>query len=398
MSPNSSSFVSRAAEDLLTRFSYATGVEPSQQHPVALHEPALGQEELLEVTKALESGFVSSVGYHVDEFSRALAEFTSVPYAVPIVNGTSALQLALRLAGVGPGDEVAVPALSFVATANAAKFLGADPVFLDSVDFEEDLSLGISPESLEELLSKYEMRDDAFFNRKTNARLAAVVPMHTLGRITDVQALYATVADRVKIVEDAAEALGSRKFGRHPGQDFDAILSFNGNKIITTGGGGAFLTSSKQRAEMARTLSTTGKVPHAWRFSHSTLGWNFRMPAINAALGLAQMKSLSRLLESKRELSIRYKHAFAGSEFFSYVAVPDDQLSNNWLNVVRSRGFSIGDVLDRLNDSGLGCRPMWDLLPSQPFYHGTTSTSLKNATKIRESFICLPSSARLLSR
>jgi len=389
-------FATRAAEDLLERFSSAVGFDLQSQSRVNLHEPVLGPAELAEVTEALRSGFISSVGVHVDQFASELASFTGVPFAVPIVNGTSALQLALFVAGVRPGDEVIVPALSFVATANAVSFLGANPVFTDSVNLDKDLSMGMSPDSLKEMLANYRKDRRGFFNKKSGARLAAVVPMHTLGRLVDLEEIESLLGGEVPIVEDAAEALGSFRHDEHPGIQFDAILSFNGNKIITTGGGGAFLTTSPERAELARRLSTTSKIPHSWEFAHSDQAWNFRMPALNAAVGVAQMKMLPKFLEKKQLLADRFLDAFADSEYFEFIRTPDNQRSNNWLNAVRSRDADITGILDRVNEAGVHCRPMWNLLPSLNFFKKSLTTDLKNAEEIRQSVVCLPSSASLL--
>lgn len=387
-----------AAKDLIDRFSSATGINPNKDSKVSLHEPVFGSEEVAEVSASLQSGFVSSVGPHVEQFAQDLSEFSCVPFVVPIVNGTSALQLALHLSGVGPGDEVIVPALSFVATANAVSFLGAKPVFADSVALDESNSMGISSGSVEALLSNYVLTSNQYLNKFSGARLAAIVPMHTLGRLADLTEIENLVAGVVPIIEDAAEALGSFSNGKHSGMEHDAVLSFNGNKIITTGGGGAFITSSEERADRARLVSATAKVPHSWRFSHSELAWNFRMPALNAALGVAQMTKLPKFLEAKRELYLSYKRAFVDSEFFEFMENPLGQEPNNWLIPIRSKGVEISGVLDLVSERGLHCRPMWDLLPTLDFYKGNLTSDLSNSRQIRGQVICLPSSANLSSK
>jgi perosamine synthetase len=395
---SANSHVVAAAHELLEKFSFATDITLSGASRINLHEPVFDSEEIAEVSASLRSGFVSSVGPHVEQFANSLSKFASVPFVVPIINGTSALQLALHLAGVGPGDEVVVPALSFVATANAVRFLGAEPVFADSVKLEESTSMGISCESVKELLANYVLTGNQYLNKVTGSRLGAIVPMHTLGRITDLTEIRNLVSELVPIVEDAAEALGSFSDGKHSGSELDAVLSFNGNKVITTGGGGAFLTSSEDRANRARLISATSKVPHPWRFSHSELAWNFRMPALNAALGVAQMTKLPNFLETKRELYGRYETAFAESEFFEFIENPAGQEPNNWLIPIRSKGVEIAGVLDLVNQWGLHCRPMWDLLPTLDFYKRNFSADLKNSRQIRDEVICLPSSANLLSK
>ena len=204
-----------AAQDLIDRFSFATGMHPNDDSRVSLHEPVFGSEEVAEVSASLQSGFVSSVGPHVEQFAQDISEFTSVPFVVPVVNGTSALQLALHLAGVGPGDEVIVPALSFVATANAVSFLGAKPVFADSVGLSESNSMGISSRSVKALLSNYVLTSNQYLNKFSGARLAAIVPMHTLGRLADLTEIKNVVTGVVPIIEDAAEAHGSISIGNH---------------------------------------------------------------------------------------------------------------------------------------------------------------------------------------
>jgi perosamine synthetase len=314
------------------------------------------------------------------------------------VNGTSALQLALYVSGVRVGDEVAVPALSFVATANAVKFLGAEPVFVDSVSIDQDLSMGISLDSFTDLVSSYEERDGNLYNPKTGARLSAVVPMHTLGRVLDLEELTSfSKSLGVAVVEDAAEALGSFKGGKHPGAENIAILSFNGNKSITTGGGGAIITNNSKLADTARRLGSTAKEQHAWRFRHSDVGWNFRLPALNAALGCAQLEQLPAILEAKSSLAKSYSESFTNSEFFSFIPTPNNQVSNNWLSAIRltHEDVNLNNLLDEINEKGIHCRPMWDLLSDLNPYKDNQKTDLTNAWKIRNSVICIPSSPKL---
>ncbi len=395
MTLSSRALLRAAVHDLLSRVEIALGRELSPDNPIPLHEPKLGTLEVEQVSEAILSGYVSSVGQHVDAFARDLEAFTGVKHAVPVGNGTSALQLALHIAGVRPGEEVIVPALSFVATANAVKHLGAEPVFADVVSLDESSSMGLSSSTVNRILSEYERKPNGLFSRNSGARLAAVVPMHTLGRISELSDLRKQLDGLLPIVEDAAEALGSLSGEGHSGSRSDAVLSFNGNKIITTGGGGALLTNSDERAALAKRLSTTAKTPHVWRFRHSDLAWNFRLPALNAAVGVAQMGRLPGLLIDKENLYSAYERAFEGSEFFDFLPNPAGQKPNNWLIPVVSKGFTVDEVLDDLVEAGLHCRPMWDLLPSLPFYSKSLKADLSNAERIRDTVLCLPSSPGL---
>jgi len=398
MSGNGNSVDVAAAADLTFRLQSVWGFDATEQSPVALHEPLFSDKELLYVQDAISSGFVSSVGAYVDLFGQKLAEFTGVSNAIPIVNGTSALQLALHLSGVRAGDEVAIPSLSFIATANAVRFLGAEPVFLDSCSIDSNLTLGISSESFLELTANYEMREGRLFSKQTGARLSAVVPMHTLGRLVDLANLE-TLANEfgVSVVEDAAEALGSFRGKLHSGSRNIAILSFNGNKTITTGGGGAILTNDPDIASSARSLGSTAKIDHPWRFSHSAVGWNFRLPALNSAMGCAQMDALNSILESKSSLARKYSNSFQDSEFFDFLPNPPGQKPNNWLSAVRlkDKNVNLDTVLNLVNSRGIRCRPMWDLLSDQAPYKLNQRTALTNAENIRNSIITIPSSPKL---
>lgn len=396
---SSSALLGEIYADLVSRLESAWRLKLEDISPVALHEPLLTGKEKEYVSMAIESGFISSVGPFVEKFAEALESFTGVSYAIPIVNGTSALQLALTISGVEVGDEVAVPTLSFIATANAVKFAGAHPVFLDSEPIELDSSLGVSANSLSELLTGYVQSERGPISKTSGRRLSAIVPMHALGRFAGISEIRA-IADawKLPIVEDAAEALGTFKDGLHSGAKNTSILSFNGNKTITTGGGGAILTQSSQVAEAARQLSTTAKIPHPWRFSHSTAGWNFRMPALNAAVGLAQMGSLNGILASKRKLADSYHEAFSGSEYFEFYSAPEMQEPNHWLNALKVRSEIqdlLPSLLDRATSNGLHCRPMWDLLHLQPPYSIGGAGNFPNAAEARARILCIPSSPAL---
>ncbi|MDE2592253.1 MAG: aminotransferase class I/II-fold pyridoxal phosphate-dependent enzyme, partial [Actinomycetales bacterium] len=291
---------------------------PATGSPFGLHEPEIGDLEKKYINECLDSTFVSSVGAFIPQFEQRLAEITGAKYAIAVSNGTVGLQVALFLAGVRPGDEVIVPTLSFIATANAVSHAGAVPHFIDS----ELSTLGMSPEALRDRLAA--MRRDAdgtLRNPLTGARIAAISPMHTLGHPVRIEEICDVAAEfGVPVVEDAAESLGSYVTTRsgerkHTGTfGITGMISFNGNKTITTGGGGVILTDDDQLGPLAKHLTTTAKLPHKWEFEHDHIAWNFRMPNLNAALGMAQLEKFDRFLEQKRRLAIAYGEAFAGFE------------------------------------------------------------------------------------
>jgi len=278
--------------------------------PVALHEPRFTGNEWLYLKECLDSTFVSSVGKFVDRFEHDLAKFTGAKYAIAVVNGTAALHIALKLAGVQAGDEVLVPALTFIATTNAVIYCNATPHFVDS----EIGTLGVDAAKLRDyLISHTEQRSGQCINRATGQVIRALVPMHTFGHPVDIDGLIAIAHDfNIVLAEDAAESLGSYYHGQHTGTfGLLGTLSFNGNKTITTGGGGAILTNDAALARHAKHLTTTAKLPHAWEFRHDEIGYNYRLPNLNAALGCAQLEQLPVKLAEKRKLFRRYQTAFS---------------------------------------------------------------------------------------
>ena len=365
--------------------------------PVALHEPEFSAREEELLRDCLESTFVSSVGRYVAQFEDMLADFTGARHAVVVANGTAALHVALSLAGVRQGDEVIVPALSFVATANAVSHCGAIPHFADS----DGETLGIDPAGLADYLGTIaEPMDGGCRNRITGRRIAAIVPMHAYGHPVDIDSLLEVAARfRVPIVEDAAESLGSTSRGRHTGTfGMLAALSFNGNKIITTGGGGAILTNNSELARHAKHLTTTAKRAHRWEFFHDEVAWNYRMPNLNAALGCAQMERLPDFLSRKRELAGRYLSVFAGIPGLRIVPEPVGCRSNYWLNTLQLAQPDM-ELRDRLlaaaNDSGYQCRPTWTLIHKLPMYRDCPRAPLPVAERLEASLINLPRSAQL---
>ncbi len=364
---------------------------------ISLHEPEFTNQEKAMVQDCLDSTFVSSIGKYVEKFEGIIAEYTSSKYAVAVVNGTAALQIALKLAGVKPGEEVLVPALSFVATANAVVHCGAVPHFVDSsID-----TMGIDPEALVEYMAGIvENTDKGIRNRLTGRHIAAIVPMHTYGHPVDMDLLI-EVANRYKIpvVEDSAESLGSFYKGKHTGTFGKlGILSFNGNKIVTTGGGGAILTNDVELARKAKHITTTAKVSHSWEFFHDEVAWNYRLPNLNAALGCAQMERLSIFLERKRKLANRYQKFFSSQNEIHFMVEPKNSQSNYWLNTVRLETPNIilrDKVLKTANDAGYRCRPTWTLLHKLPMFKDSPRSALTIAEQLEVSLINLPSSPKL---
>ena len=371
--------------------------------PIALHEPDFrGTQAWAYVGDCLDTGWVSTAGQWVSRFEQGLCALTGAEHAVAVTNGTVALRLALHLVGVTAGDEVLLPPLSFVATANAVTHLGASPHFVDV----EAGSLGMDPAALAARLEAVaERRDGGLFNRSTGRRLAAVVPVHVFGHPAPIQELRA-VADAwgLSLVEDAAEALGSWRDGTHCGL-FGAVgtLSFNGNKLITTGGGGALLTHSAELAQRARHLSTTAKLPHPWAFDHDAVGWNDRMPNLNAALGVAQLEDLERRLVAKRLLAERYSQAFAAIEGVELVSEPQGCRSNHWLVSLRflAEDPALAEaqrlhVLEAAHAEGLLLRPAWGLLHQLPMYAQAPRGGLAVAEDQACRLLNLPSSPQLV--
>jgi len=366
--------------------------------PVALHEPVFDGSEWRNVKDCLDTGWVSSAGSYVDRFERDLGEHVG-GYAVAVSNGTSALHTCLILAGVEANDEVLVPALTFIATANAVSYCAAVPHFVDSTE----ATLGMDPGRLSDYLSDIaEVRGTQCRNRKTGRRIKAVLPMHTFGHPVDLDALGEVAARfALVLVEDAAESLGSRYKGRHTGAlGRLGALSFNGNKIITTGGGGALVTRDAGFAARAKHLTTTARIAHGWSFIHDQVGYNYRMPNINAALGCAQLEALPGLLRRKRALAARYAAAFAGTKGARIFAEPAFASSNYWLNVLVLDEQSADQrdvILEATNAGGFHTRPVWTLMHKLPMYAECPRMELGTAESLERRIVCLPSGPRLAS-
>ncbi len=367
--------------------------------PVGLHEPSFNGNERLYLNECLDSTFVSSVGKFVDRFEVDLVNFTGAKYAVAVVNGTAALHVALKLAGVRTGDEVLVPALTFIATTNAVAYCNATPHFVDS----DWVTLGVDAFKLRDyLLSHTEQRAGQCVNRVTGQVIRALVPMHTFGHPVDVDGMLAIAHDfNIALVEDAAESLGSYYHGQHTGTfGLLGTLSFNGNKVITTGGGGAILTNDKELARHAKHLTTTAKLPHAWEFRHDEVGYNYRLPNLNAALGCAQLEQLPDKLAAKRVLFSRYQTAFAQVKGVKLVAEPEQCQSNYWLQTLLLEADNVDQrdaVLKATNDAGFMTRPAWILMNELTPFKTCPRMDLTVAQSLSKRLINIPSSSGLVS-
>jgi aminotransferase in exopolysaccharide biosynthesis len=366
--------------------------------PVMLHEPSLKGNEWLYLKECLDSTFVSSVGKFVDRFELGLASFTGAKHAVAVVNGTAALHIALKLAGVTPGGEVLIPALTFVATANAVTYCNATPHLVDS----EERTLGIDAGKLRDYLAHHtEQRSGQCINRATGRVIRALVPMHTFGHPVSLDALLAVAHDfNLVIVEDAAESLGSTYHGQYTGTfGLLGTLSFNGNKTITTGGGGAILTNDATLARHAKHLTTTAKLPHAWEYRHDEIAYNYRLPNLNAALGCAQLEQLPTMLAAKRTLFARYQAAFSSLQGIALVAEPEQCQSNYWLQTLLlddDQADQRDPILAATNAAGYMTRPAWILMHELAQFKDCPRMDLTVAQSLSQRLINIPSSSGLI--
>ncbi|MCG5529228.1 LegC family aminotransferase [Halorhodospira halophila] len=359
---------------------------------IPLHRPLFEGDEKQYLVECIDSNFVSSVGERVTEFEERIARFVGARHAVATVNGTAALHAALVVAGVRPGDEVLTQALTFVATCNAVAYTGAHPVFVD-VDTD---TLGLSPEAVRRFLAEETERgaDGTRVNRTTGRRVAACLPMHTFGHPCRIDELVAVCDEYgIPVVEDAAESLGSCSGERHTGT-FGRLgtLSFNGNKVITTGGGGMIVTDDDELAARARHLTTTAKAPHGYEFYHDELGYNYRMPNLNAALGCAQMDRLPDILAAKREVARRYE-AFFADQLATFIKERAGTTANYWLNAILVGSRDERDaLLKATNDAGVMTRPIWQLMIHLPMYQHCQHDGLANSRWLEDRIVNLPSS------
>jgi len=364
------------------------------QGGVPLHSPVFRGNERAYVLDCLESTFVSSVGEYVTKFENEVARRSGCQFGIATMNGTAAIHALLYAADVQPGDLVVCPALTFVATVNAILYTGAAPVFLDS----DEETLGLSPHAVAEFLAMCELRDgQAWYQGR---RVRACMPVHIFGHVIDIAAIEAICAPhQVVVLEDAAESLGSSRDGRAAGSlARAAAVSFNGNKIVTTGGGGCIVTNDEVLAQRLKHLTTTARVRHQWSFLHDEMGFNYRLPNLNAALGLAQMEQLDRFLVAKRALAERYAALFQGLSEVSFVSEPEGVMSNYWLQAIRVRDRQERDAtLEALKADGIEDRPVWTLMPDLPHLAGCARIgNLSVARRIEDTLINIPSSPWLM--
>lgn len=362
---------------------------------IPLHAPHFGGNEKKYLSDTIDSTFVSSVGAYVNRFEEMMCEITGAKYAIATTNGTIALHLALIVAGVKGGDEVITQPLTFVATANAIAHSNATPVF---VDVDRD-TMGLSPDALKAFLEEYaEMINGAAINKLTGKRIAACMPMHTFGfpcRIDEIAEICSQW--NIALIEDAAESLGSSYKGQHTGTfGLMGTFSFNGNKTVTCGGGGALITNDQAIADKAKHLSTTAKVPHPYEFVHDEIGYNYRMPNLNAALACAQLEQLQDILSNKRELADRYNEYFSQTENISFAREIENAIGNYWLNTIILENREARDeFLQQSNGSKVMTRPIWHLMNKLPMYSHCQHGNLDNALWLEDRVVNIPSSYRV---
>jgi aminotransferase in exopolysaccharide biosynthesis len=362
---------------------------------VPLSVPKFIGNEKKYLEECIDSTYVSSVGPFVDRFEKDMAAYTGAARAVVCVNGTNALHMALMLAGVERNDEVLTQALSFIATCNAIAYTGALPVFLDV----DDSTMGLSPDAVKAWLSKNgELRNGQCYDKTTGRRIKACVPMHTFGHPVRIEELAAVCADwHIELIEDAAESVGSRYKGTHTGLFGKiGVLSFNGNKTITTGGGGMMLFNDEELGSLAKHITTQAKVPHRWEFRHDHIGYNYRMPNINAALGCAQLEHIEEYVASKRETAKAYEEFFKTIDDVEFFTEPADCRSNYWLNAVILNGRDAQqEFLQFTNDHGVMTRPIWELMNRLPMFEHCENDGLENTIWFADRVVNIPSSVRI---
>jgi len=360
---------------------------------IPLHEPRFMGNEKKYLLDTIDSTFVSSVGAYVDKFESMMQNISQTQKAIAVVNGTSGIQVALRLVGVKAGDEVLTQALTFVATANAIAYNRAKPVFLD-VDLD---TMGLSPVSIQNFLEEYgEIREEGCYNKKTGNKIAACLPMHTFGFPVRINELIRICEEwKIPVVEDAAESLGSEYKGQPTGSFGEVgVFSFNGNKIVTSGGGGAIVTNNADLGVKAKYLTTTAKQPHAYEYVHDELGYNYRMPNLNAALACAQLEKLNWFLEKKRELSKSYEEFFEGTDVKFRTELPETK-ANYWLMCVELENRKARDLfLKETNEAKVMTRPIWELMFRLPMYQNCLKDEQLNAKFLVDRIVNIPSSVK----
>ncbi len=363
---------------------------------IPLHAPSFNGNEKSYILETIDSTFVSSVGKFVDKFEEIIKEYTGAKFAIATVNGTAALHMSLILAGVRKDDFVITQALSFIATCNAISYLHADPVF---VDIDKD-TLGMSPESLEEFLKENTYQENGVcFHKISKRRISACVPMHTFGHPVKIEQIAKICLQyNIILVEDAAESIGSFLNGVHTGNFGKlAAFSFNGNKTITCGGGGVIITNDEKLGKLGKHLTTQAKVPHKWDFVHDHIGYNYRLPNLNAAMACAQLEQIETFIADKREIASLYKDFFEGSQY-KFVEEPIGTRSNYWLNAILTKNVEVrNETLEILNSSNVMARPCWSLMHRLEMFKNCYRDSLTNSIWVEERLINIPSSYRIKS-
>ena len=357
--------------------------------------PVFAGNEKKYMEECIDTTFVSSVGKFVDRFEKDMAEYAGCKKAVVCVSGTNALHMAMMLVGVERDDEVLTQALTFIATCNAISYIGAHPVFIDV----DKSTMGLSPDALKEWLVKNaETKNGQCYNKNTGRRVKACVPMHTFGHPVRIEEIAHVCEEyHIELVEDAAESIGSLYKGKHTGT-FGKVgaISFNGNKTITTGGGGMMLFNDEELAAHAKHLTTQAKVPHRWEFRHDHIGYNYRMPNINAALGCAQLENLDKFIESKRQLALEYAEYFKNVDDIQFFTEPEDTFSNYWLQAVILKDREAQQAfLQQTNDNGVMTRPIWELMNRLPMFEHCENDGLKNTIWFADRVVNIPSSVRI---
>lgn len=361
--------------------------------PLAVPVFAGNEKKYLE--ECIDSTFVSSVGQFVDRFEKDMAAYTGCKRAVVCVSGTNALHMSLMLVGVERDDEVLTQALTFIATCNALSYIGAHPVFIDV----DKSTMGLSPDAMKEwLANNAEIRNGQCYNKNTGRRIKACVPMHTFGHPVRIEEIVQLCEEyHIELVEDAAESIGSLYKGKHTGT-FGKVgaISFNGNKTITTGGGGMMLFNDEELGAFAKHLTTQAKIPHRWEFRHDHIGYNYRMPNINAALGCAQLENLDKYVASKRQVAVEYAEFFKNIDDIDFFTEPENCYSNYWLNaVILKDKESQLNFLQETNDNGVMTRPIWELMNRLPMFENCENDGLKNTIWFADRVVNIPSSVRL---
>ena len=362
---------------------------------VPLSVPRFIGNEKKYLEECIDTTFVSSVGKFVDRFEEEMALYTGTKKAVVCVSGTNALHMSLMLVGVERDDEVLTQALTFIATCNALSYIGARPIFIDV----DKTTMGLSPDAMKEwLVRNAEIKNGQCYKKHTGRRVKACVPMHTFGHPVRIEELVALCEEyHIELVEDAAESIGSRYKNRHTGT-FGKVgaISFNGNKTITTGGGGMMLFQDEELGKQAKHITTQAKISHRWEFRHDHIGYNYRMPNINAALGCAQLENLDKYIESKRQVAAEYEEFFKNIPGMEFFVDSEDTFSNYWLNAVILKDKEAQlDFLQQTNDNGVMTRPIWELMNRLPMFEHCENDGLKNTIWFADRVVNIPSSVRL---